>query len=140
MIFACKQIQEKCIEQHRDLYMLFIDLTKAFDTVSREHLWIVLRKFGCPNKLVNIIQQLHDGMMGRVILDGGATDPFPISNGVKRGCVLAPTLFGLYLAAVLQEATKDLPLGISIRFRSGQLFKLSRLRAVWLRTRTKTCR
>ena len=42
---------------------------------------------------------------------------------------MAPTLFGLYLAAVLQEATKDLPLGISIRFRSGQLFKLSRLTA-----------
>ena len=31
MIFAARQIQEKCREQHRDLYMVFIDLTKAFD-------------------------------------------------------------------------------------------------------------
>ena len=35
MIFAARQLQEKCIEQHQDLYMTFVDLTKAFDTVSR---------------------------------------------------------------------------------------------------------
>ena len=35
MIFSIRQIQEKCLEQHKDLHLLFIDLTKAFDTVSR---------------------------------------------------------------------------------------------------------
>jgi len=35
MIFAARQIQEKCREQYQDLYMVFIDLTKAFDTVNR---------------------------------------------------------------------------------------------------------
>jgi len=39
MIFAARQLQEKCREQNRDLYMTFIDLTKAFDTVSRDGLW-----------------------------------------------------------------------------------------------------
>ena len=34
MIFPARQIQEKCKEQNRDLYMLFVDLKKAFDTVS----------------------------------------------------------------------------------------------------------
>jgi len=32
MIFAARQVQEKCREQYQDLYMVFIDLTKAFDT------------------------------------------------------------------------------------------------------------
>jgi len=36
MIFAARQIQEKCREQNRDLYMVFIDLTKAFDLVNRQ--------------------------------------------------------------------------------------------------------
>ena len=35
MIFAARQIQEKCREQNRDLYMVFIDLTKAFDSVNK---------------------------------------------------------------------------------------------------------
>ena len=36
MIFTARQLQEKCQEQNVDLYMTFVDLTKAFDTVSRE--------------------------------------------------------------------------------------------------------
>ena len=47
MIFAARQLQEKCQEQHRDLYMGFVDLTKAFDTVNREGLWKIMEKFGC---------------------------------------------------------------------------------------------
>ena len=39
MIFTARQFQEKCQEQNVDLYMTFVDLTKAFDTVSREGLW-----------------------------------------------------------------------------------------------------
>ena len=36
MIFTARQLQEKCQEQNVDLYMTFVDLTKAFDTVSRD--------------------------------------------------------------------------------------------------------
>ena len=42
MIFSLRQDQEKCIEQNLDLYSIFIDLTKAFDTVNREAFWSVL--------------------------------------------------------------------------------------------------
>ena len=51
MIFVARLLQEKCREQHRDLFIAFIDLTKAFDTVNRDLLWQVLGKFGCPPDL-----------------------------------------------------------------------------------------
>ena len=35
MIFCLRQLQEKCIEQDRPLYMVFVDFGKAFDTVGR---------------------------------------------------------------------------------------------------------
>ena len=38
MVFVLRQIQEKCREQNMGLYAVFIDLTKAFDTVSRDGL------------------------------------------------------------------------------------------------------
>jgi len=49
-------------EQNRPLYADFIDLTKAFETVSRDDLWIVLTKVGCPERFVEMIQQFHEGM------------------------------------------------------------------------------
>jgi len=39
MIFVPRLVQEKCREQHRDIFIAFTDLTKAFDTVNRELLW-----------------------------------------------------------------------------------------------------
>ena len=38
MILAARQLQEKCQEQSVDLYRTFVNLTKAFDTISHEGL------------------------------------------------------------------------------------------------------
>ena len=76
-------VQEKCQEQNVDLYMTFVDLTKAFDTVSPEGLWKIMAKFGCPAKFIAMVRQFHDGMLARVQNDGEFSDPFPVTNGVK---------------------------------------------------------
>ncbi|VDL98158.1 unnamed protein product, partial [Schistocephalus solidus] len=48
IIFAARQLQEKCQEMRTYLYTTFVDLTKAFDTVNCDGLWKVMQKFGCP--------------------------------------------------------------------------------------------
>ena len=90
MIFTARELQEKCREQNVDLYTTFIDLTKAFDTVSREGLWKVMSQFGCPTKFINMVRQFHDGMQVSVRDDGKSSKPFPVTNGVKQG-------FSMYL-------------------------------------------
>ncbi|XP_076028386.1 uncharacterized protein LOC143017482 [Oratosquilla oratoria] len=130
MIFAMRQGQEKCIEQNMDLYAVFIDLTRAFDTVNREALWVILSKLGCPDKFVNLIRQFIDDMTGQVLLGGEVSESFNISNGVKQGFVLAPILFNLFFTCVLNHAFRDLDLGVYLRFRSeGSVFDLRRLNA-----------
>ena len=99
MIFTAQQLQEKCQEQNVDLYMTFVDLTKAFDTVSREGLWKIMAKFGCPAKFIAMVRQFHDGMLARVQNDGEFSDPFPVTNGV-----LASTLFSMMFSAMLTDA------------------------------------
>ena len=39
MIFCLRQLNEKYIEQDRTLHMVFVDFSKAFDTVGRTGLW-----------------------------------------------------------------------------------------------------
>ena len=82
------------------LYMTFVDLTKAFDTVSREGLWKVLTKFGCPTKFIAMVRQFHDVMLAGVQNDGEFSDPYP-ETSVKQGSVLAPTLFSMMFSAML---------------------------------------
>ena len=38
IVFTARQLQEKCQEQNADLYSTYVDLTKSFDTVSRDGL------------------------------------------------------------------------------------------------------
>ncbi|BHF63558.1 hypothetical protein SprV_0200655200 [Sparganum proliferum] len=104
MIFAARQLQEKCQEMRTHLYSTFVDLTKAFDTVNREGLWKIIQKFGCPERLTEMVRQLHDGMMARVTDNGAVSEAFAVTNGVKQGCVLAPTLFSLMFSAMLMDA------------------------------------
>ena len=130
MVFAARQLQEKCQEQNADVFSTFVDLTKAFDTVSREGLWKIMAKFGCPKKFTTIVRQFHDGMQARVQDLGELSDPFPVTNGVKQGCVLAPTLFSMMFAAMLHDAFRDSSVGINIRYRTdGKLFHHRRLQA-----------
>ena len=59
-------------------------------------------------------------MQSTVCFDGATSEPFPVSNGVKQGCVLAPTLFGF----------ADCEDGVYVRMRhDGKLFNVARLRA-----------
>ena len=132
MIFVARQIQEKCHEQNRELYIAFVDLAKAFDTVNRELLWNVLSKFGVPNKFLNILKSLHVNMTARVSNGGSKSEPFNVEVGVKQGCVLAPVIFNMYLTAVTlishQQMNRDD--GVQIQFRlDGNLFNLRRLQA-----------
>ena len=130
MVFTVRQVQEKCLEQNLDLYTVFIDLTKAFDTVNREALWDVLARYGCPPKFIQIIRLFHVDMTGQVLTNGEQSDPFSISNGVKQGCVLAPVLFNLYFACVLRQAVGNMDKGVYVRFRyDGSIFDLRRLSA-----------
>ncbi|TWW59286.1 R2 Retrovirus-related Pol polyprotein from type I retrotransposable element [Takifugu flavidus] len=104
MIFSLRQLQEKCREQRKPLYMAFIDLTKAFDLVSRSGLFQLLERIGCPPQLLRILQSFHTDMHGTIQFDGSTSDPFKICCGVKQGCVLAPTLFGIFFSLLLRQA------------------------------------
>ncbi|BHF70993.1 hypothetical protein SprV_0401404700 [Sparganum proliferum] len=107
MIFAARQLQEKCQEMRTHLYSTFVGLTKDFDTVNREGLWKIMQKFGCPERFIQMVRQLHDGMMARVTDNGAVSEAFAVTNGVKQGCVLAPTLFSLMFSAVLMGVYRD---------------------------------
>ena len=95
-------------------------------------------KFGCPAKFISIVRQLHEGMMARVQDNGEASEAFPVTNGVKQGCVLAPTLFSIMFSAMLSDAFSDTDLGVSLTYRTdGSVFNLRRLQSKTKVTVTK---
>ena len=112
-----------------DLYMTFVDLTKAFDTASCEGLWKIMAKFGSPSKFIAMVRQFRNGMLARVQNDGEFSDPLPVTNGRKQGYVLASTLFYMF-TAMITDTFQNGGNGIPIRYRfDRKRFNQRRLQA-----------
>ena len=83
MIFCLRQVAEKAREKNSDLYMVFVDLTKAFDSVNRDALWKVLKKVGIPDRMLNVIISFHENMKARVRGYGNFSEAFNVKTGTK---------------------------------------------------------
>ena len=80
-------------------------------------MWKFLRKLGCPDRFTTLILSLHTGMQTSVVLKGELSEPVEITNGVKHACVLALTLFSIYLTMVMNNACDGYDNGVWIQTR-----------------------
>nr|VZI38275.1 unnamed protein product [Spirometra erinaceieuropaei] len=109
-------------------YSTFVDPTKAFDTVNRGGLWKSMQKFGCSQRLTQMVRLLHGGMMAQVKDNGDISEAFAVTNGVEQVNIIAPTLFSLIFSAMLMDAYWDERPGIRIACRmNGHLLNQRRM-------------
>nr|KAG5710957.1 hypothetical protein BaRGS_013691 [Batillaria attramentaria] len=111
-IATLRIIVEQSLEWNSPLYINFVDYEKAFDSVDRETLWKLLRHYGVPTKLVNLIKNSYDGMTCRIIHGGQLTDSFHVKTGVRQGCLLSPFLFLLAIDWIMKTSTAQRRNGI----------------------------
>ena len=96
--FVVRRLQELARKKRIPLYVCFIDLTKAYDSVDRTLLWTVLARFGVPQIMISVIRQFYDGMRACVRLDDRVCSRWlAAEQGLRQGCVLAPLLFSIFL-------------------------------------------
>nr|XP_054769248.1 uncharacterized protein LOC129276875 [Lytechinus pictus] len=95
-------------------YTAYLDAEKAFDCVWHEGLIDKLQSIGISISLVRLIQNLHSRMESHVLWDGDVSDPIPITQGVRQGGILSPTLYTVFVDGLIKHL-KSLGLGTFIR-------------------------
>lgn len=68
MIFVVQQLSEKALKHHTKQSFV-VDLCQAYDSVPQEAMWMVLRKLGVPEVLVDIVKSFHYHVQARVRVD-----------------------------------------------------------------------
>ncbi len=86
-----------------------MDLSKAFDTISRPKLWDRLDSMGIRGRRLAALQAYYSNVQECVKSCDGLSDRFISNIGVKQGCPLSPTLFGLYIDALESYMGEKLP-------------------------------
>ena len=70
-IFVVRQLQEKYLAANKRLYMVFVDLEKAFDRVPRKVIWWAPRKLGVEEWTVRLVQGMYANAWSRVCVGEG---------------------------------------------------------------------
>uniref|UniRef100_A0AAV2JTG5 Reverse transcriptase domain-containing protein n=1 Tax=Knipowitschia caucasica TaxID=637954 RepID=A0AAV2JTG5_KNICA len=88
-------------KERRELAVVFIDLAKAFDTVSHRLIRETLTRRGVDQLVVKVIMDGYRGCSSSIRTIEGPTKEIPIKLGVKQGDPLSPLLFNLALDPLL---------------------------------------
>ena len=105
----CLRILVDAAEGHQDypLVGVFVDFSKAFDSISWSALCSILNQWGVPTVLINAIFAVMEGHQIIVKTDDGLSDPILVHAGVLQGDTLAPFLFIVALDFIMRFAISE---------------------------------
>ena len=85
------------LDNRKNVYAVFLDLRKAFDTVDYSLLIMKLRLYGFSDSTSSLILNYLDGRSYIVQLNSFRSDEKNINFGVPQGSILGPLLFILFI-------------------------------------------
>lgn len=92
---------------HCPLGVVFIDLAKAFDTVSHEHIIMSLRQKGMDEHIIALIKNMYFDINTYIFLKNEQSDPIRIWIGVTQGHPIFPLLFNLSVDPLLCKLEEE---------------------------------
>lgn len=118
---AAQQLLEQVIEHNLDLYILLVELKKAYDSIPRAALGLTLAKLGVPPQIFSLIKDLNNRMLTHIRVGRNVLEEIRVTNSLCQGCTSAPLFINLYFIAVMSHwhRVSSVP-SFPIRFHIGQ--------------------
>ena len=87
---------------HPSSYVLYLDLSKAFNSVVLSTLFKLLKKAGFPPEFIDMIKRLYAHPLDTPRVNGHRLASHLQLRGLRQGCPLSPSLFALYIDPLLR--------------------------------------
>ena len=111
------------------LHFAFLDLSKAYDRVSRLKLGKVLEQLGIRGDFLDAIQAVIDTTVLTVKIEGNHGELFESTSGVPQGCPISPTLFGVMADGLPRYLAHHCPT-VGIKLSDGTCLSVIRIQAL----------
>ena len=110
-------ICEEAREQNKELWILFQDTAKAFDTVNLQMLHKALIRIKIPEKTTNLLLTLFQERKFQVITNDGLTDPIIAGDGIDQGETISPLLWRIFYDPLLCKIQDNKNLGYTMQYK-----------------------
>ncbi len=129
-IFILKMTMEKSRDYNKPLFMCFIDIQKAYDSINRDLLWQICKHYGLTSKIIRMLQLLYKNTRAQVRINGELSDSFDIETGVLQGgitsCILFNILFDFLMRRVIDKVNVMGVTGIKLAYGSNDFLHTDR--------------
>ena len=105
-IFILRNIIDQCLEWNSPVFINYVDFRKAFDSIHRESLWRIMKYYGIPSKIINLVKMSYKNFRCAVEHEGKLSKWFPVMPGVRQGCVMSGFLFVLVIDWIMRKTTR----------------------------------
>ena len=108
-ILCLRRLIEESNLSQLDLALIFVDFSKAFDSVDRSKMFEILKLYGIPNEIIEAIRVMYTDTSSTILSTDGETPSFPIMAGILQGDTLAPFLFIIVVDYVMRISVDTMP-------------------------------
>ena len=107
-ILALRRIIEEASFSNLDSTFVFVDFSKAFDSVDRCKMFEILELYGIPIQIIDAIKLLYSDTSATILTPDGESSSFPIKAGILQGDTLAPFLFIIVVDYILRMSVDNI--------------------------------
>lgn len=95
-------------KSHKPLFIVSLDIAKAFDSVTHKSIQETLKIMGLPTPMIEYIMDAYSRSVTRLSCDSWTSEKIKPTYGVKQEDPMSPIIFNMVIERLLKELPEDI--------------------------------